>query len=100
MKKAVVSIEALRYKLCMFGVPFDGPTKIFCDNEAVTKNCSDPTLMLKKKHHLIAYHRNREPVAAGNCCITKEDAYTNLSNLFTKLLIQIRREYMLNKLTY
>ena len=65
MKNAVELIEALRYNICMFGVPIDGPTNIFCDNEAVTKNISDLTLMLKKKHHSIAYHRNREAVAAG-----------------------------------
>jgi hypothetical protein len=49
---------------------------------------------LKKKHHLIAYHRNREAVAAGTCCITKEDTETNLSDLFTKKLghaLQARR---------
>jgi len=43
MKNAIELIEALRYKLRMFGVPIDGATNIFCDNEAVTKNCSDPT---------------------------------------------------------
>ena len=91
MKNAVELIEALRYKIRMFGVPIDGPTNIFCDNEAVTKNFSDPTLMLKKKHHSIAYHRNREYVAVGTCRITKDDTDTNLSDLFIKLLSQIRR---------
>ena len=100
MKNAVELIETLRYKLRMFGFPIDGPTNIFCDNEDVTKNCSDPTSMLKKKHHLIVYHRPREAVAAGTCCITKEYTDTNLSNLFTKLLSQIRREDLLNKFTY
>ena len=38
MKTAVEMIEALRYKLRMFGVPIDGPTSIFCDNEAVYQN--------------------------------------------------------------
>ena len=92
MNNAVELIEALRYNICMFGVPINGPTNIFCDNDAVTKNCLDPTSMLKKNYHLIAYHRNREAVAAGTCHITKEDTDTNLSDLFTKLLSQIRRE--------
>ena len=100
MKNAVELIEALRYKLCMFKVPIDGPTNIFCDDEAVNNNCSDPTSMLNKKHDSIAYHRNHEVVAAGTCRITKEDTDTNLSDLFTKLLSQIRREYLLNKFTY
>ena len=41
MKNAIELIEALQYKLRMIGVPIDGATDIFCDNEAVTKNCSD-----------------------------------------------------------
>ena len=100
MKNAVELIEALRYNIRMFGVPIDGPTNIFCDNEAVTKNILDLTLMLKKKHHSIAYHRNRDAVATGTCHITKEDKDMNLSDLFTKLLSHIRREDLLNKFTY
>ena len=100
MKNAVEFIEAIRYKLRMFGVPIYRPTNIFCDNEAVTKNFSDPNSMLKKKHHSTAYHRKREAVAAGTCHITKEDTDMNLSDLFTKLLSQIRREDLLNKFTY
>ena len=72
MKNAIELIEALRNKLRMFGVPIDGATNIFCDNEAVTKNCLDPTSTPKKKHHSIDYHRKREAVAAGACRITKE----------------------------
>ena len=56
--------------------------------------------MLKKKHHSIAYHRKREAVAVGNCCITKEDTDTNLSGLFTKFLSHIRREDLLNTFAY
>ena len=31
-------IVALHYKLCMFGVPFDGPADVFCDNLGVVMN--------------------------------------------------------------
>ena len=54
LKNAIEVIEALRYKLRMFGVPTDGPTNIFCDNEAVTKNASLLESTLKKKHCSIA----------------------------------------------
>ena len=91
MKNSVELIEALRYKLHMFVIPINGATNIFCDNEAVTKNCLDPTSMIKKKHHSIVYHRNREAVAAGTCRIAKEDTEMNLSDLFKKLLSQIKR---------
>ena len=56
--------------------------------------------MLKKKHHLIAYHITHEAVAAGTCRVTKEDTDTNLSDLFTKFLSQIRIEDLLNKFTF
>lgn len=100
MKNAVELAEALRYKLRMFGVPLDGPTNIFCDNEAVYKNTTRPESTLKKKHHSIAYHRCREAVAAGTVRVAKEGTKTNLSDLFTKLLAQLRREELLDKFTY
>ena len=50
------------------------------------KNCSIPELTLKKKHHSISYHRNREAVASGTVRIAKEDTKTNLSDVFTKIL--------------
>ena len=100
MKNAVELIESLRYKLRMFGVPIDGPTNIFCDNEAVYKNTSLPESTLKKKHHSIAYHRCREAVAAKTVRVAKEGTKTNLADLFTKLLPQPRREELLDKFTY
>ena len=35
MSNAVELVESLRYKLRMFGVPIEGPTNVFCDDEAV-----------------------------------------------------------------
>ena len=32
-RTAVEMIKTLRYKLCMFGIPIDDPTNVFCDNE-------------------------------------------------------------------
>ena len=86
LKNGVELVEALRYKLRMFGAPIEGATNIYCDNEAVYKNCSIPESTLRKKHHSIAYHRNRESVAAGTCRITKEDLTTNISDLFSNIL--------------
>jgi hypothetical protein len=100
MKNAIELVEALRYKLRMFGIPIEGPTNIYCDNEAVYKNCSRPESTLNKKHHSIAYHRAREAVAAGTCRVAKEDTLTNLADLFTKLLPQPVRERLLDMFTY
>ena len=78
MKTAVEMIEALRYKLRMFGIPVGGPDNVYCDNAAVTKNKTTPESTLKKKHHSIAYHRCREAVAAGNVRIAKQGTEKNL----------------------
>jgi hypothetical protein len=86
MKTAVEQIEAFRYKLRMMGIQVDGPTNVFCDNEAVFKNVSKPESTLKKKHNAIAYHRTREAQAAGICRIAWENGEFNLADVLTKLL--------------
>ena len=84
----------------MFGVPIDGSTNMFCDNEAVYKNASIPESQLQKKHHSISYHISWEAVATGACRVAKEETTTNMADLFTKVLPQPRRELLLNKFTY
>ncbi len=100
MKNAVEMIEALRYKLRMFGVPIDGPTNIFCDNGAVCSNTTRPESTLSKKHHSIAYHRSREAVAAGTARVSKEHTSTNLADLFTKTMAAPKRDDLLDSFTY
>ena len=65
MHIAVELIESLWYKLHLFGIPIEGPTNVYCDNEAVTKNTTIPESTLKKKHNSIAHHCACEAVAAG-----------------------------------
>jgi hypothetical protein len=100
MKIAVELVESLRYKLRMFGIPIEGPTNVFCDNEAVTKNAIHPESTLKKKHSSIAYHRTREAVAAGTIRVTKEDGKTNLADLLTKSLPAVTREFLCDRFMY
>ncbi len=100
MKIGVELIEALRYKLRMFGVPIDGSTNVFCNNESVYKSTVMPESVLKKKHHSIAYHRCREAVADETIRVAKEGTETNLADVFTKLLPQLRREYLFDRFTY
>ena len=70
-KIAIEMTEGLRYKLRMLGVPLedtaDGSqaTTIYCNNEAVHRNCIIPESTLKKKNHSCAFHRCRQAVAAG-----------------------------------
>lgn len=100
LKQAVEMVQGLRYKLRMFGVPIEGPTNMFCDNEAVYKNASTPESVLNKKHHSVAYHACREAVASGMVRIAKEDTLTNLSDVFTKTLSRAKRESLLELFMY
>ena len=84
----------------MFGVPIEGPTKIFCDNEALVKNCYPSESMLNKKHPSIAYNRVREALAATTCRVSKEDTGTNLSDFFTKILDIVIRNKLLDLFNY
>jgi hypothetical protein len=86
MKQVVKLVEGLRYKLRMMGVEVDGPTNVFCDNEAVVSNTTRPESTLKKKHNAIAYHRACEAQAVAIVQIAKEDGVTNLADMFTKVL--------------
>ena len=100
MKTAVEQVESLWYKLRMFGVPLEGPTNMFCDNEAVFKNASIPDSTLKKKHTSICYHRCRKAVASRTVRVGKEGTLTNLSDLFTKPMPQAKHEAILDHFTY
>jgi hypothetical protein len=97
LQNAIELIDGLCYKLQMMGIEVDGPTNIYSDNEAVTKNCSILESMLKKKHHSIAYHWNREAVEAGTCRIAKEDSATNLADVFTKVKSSFSRNELFDK---
>ena len=100
LKNEVELVTALIYKLRMFGVPIDGPTDMFCDNESVHKNSSTPGSVLRKKHHSVAYHNCCEEVASGICRIAKEDTETNLAYIFTKVIPGPRQERLLDMFTY
>jgi len=86
MRIGVEMLEALRYKLRMFGIPIDGPANVFGDNKSVITNATVPSSTLKKKHNSIAYHRVREAVAAEVVQIAKVHTTENLADLLTKPL--------------
>ena len=82
----------------MFGVPIDGPAQVFCDNEAVVKNTSNPESSLNKKHLACAYHKVRESVAAKIMIIFFERGETNLADLLTKALPPVKRKQIMRGL--
>ena len=100
MKTAIEQIEGLRYKLRMMGVPLDGPTSTFCDNESVFKNSTVPESTIKKKHCSIAYHRTREAIAAGIVRIAWESGETNLADILTKLMPRPRLQALASRILW
>jgi hypothetical protein len=88
-------IVAMCYKLRSFGVTIDGPTNVFCANEAVRKNVRTPESTLNKKSLSICYHAVREAVAAEVIRVAWEDTNTNLADLLTKTLPRVKRETLM-----
>ena len=96
MRLAKEMISALRIKLKCFGIPITGSTNVFCDNNAVVLNVSNPESTLTRKHNAINYHIIREAVAAKIIRVGKEDTDTNIADVFTKLLPYSRKYKLLS----
>jgi hypothetical protein len=101
LKTAMEANRGLRYKLRMMGVPIDGPTYVFCDNQSVVANTTTPESMLKKKSNAIAYHAVREAVAMGEIIIAYISTDENVADLMTKVLPGgERRTYLVTRLLW
>ena len=100
LKTCMESIVALRYKLRMFGIPFEDPTQILCDNQSVVDNSSRIESKLNKKHNAIAYHAVRWAVAASTIIVGKINGELNLADAMTKRLTALRREFLFGGWTY
>lgn len=98
LKIAAEQNEALIYKLKMFGVPIEGPSRFLCDNEAVVKSSTFAESTLKKKHCSIAFHKVRECVAAGRLLIYHERSESNVADLLTKSLSYRKRHNLIRAL--
>jgi hypothetical protein len=54
----------LRTTLRYLGVPVNGKSYMFGDNQSVVTNSTIPHSSLNKRHNTLAYHRVREMIAA------------------------------------
>jgi hypothetical protein len=101
LKTATEMLRGLRYKLRMMGIPIDGPTYIYCDNNSVVVNSSSPASTLKKKSNSIAYHCVRDSVARDEQRVTYESTHTNLADLLTKPLPGgTHRDYLISQVLF
>ena len=96
LRIATEMIEGLRYKLCMFVLPINGPADLFCDNQSVVTNVSVPSYVLNKKHDSICYHRVREAHTAGTIRVGWISGEYNKADIGTKITTptQIRYEFL------
>ena len=86
MKQCCEYIRGLRYKSRMMGIPVEGPTYIYGDNQSVLANTTIPDSTLKKKSQRIAYHFVREGVARDEWRTSYVNTHENKADLLTKQL--------------
>jgi hypothetical protein len=80
----VDQIIDLRMSLRYLGVPVEGKSYVFGDNNAVIISGSLPHSTLKKRHNALSYHRVREAVAAKIINLLKIDGEKNFGDLLSK----------------
>jgi hypothetical protein len=71
----------------MMGVPIDGPTQIFCDNNAVVKSTTRPESTLKKRQ--IRYI-NISWIESGQ----------NIADVLTKALVGDKQRELIRRILY
>ena len=86
MKQCCEYIRGLRYKLNMIGIPVEGPTCSYGDNQSVLANTTIPDSTLKKKSQSIAYHFDHEGVARDEWTTSYVNTHDNEADLLTDQL--------------
>ena len=85
-RQAVDQIIDLRITLRSLGVPLDGPSWLFGDNQSVVTSSTIPHSNLSKRHNALAYHRVREACAGSIVNFTHISTKQNVSDVMTKFL--------------
>ena len=85
-RQATEQIMDLRYTLRMMGVPIDGPTWMFGDNQSVITSSTILQSTLNKRHNALSYHRICEALAAGIIVFMHVEGRLNPSDIVTKYL--------------
>ena len=83
---SVKQIIDLRYTLRMFGVPLDGPSWLFGDNQSVITSSTLPHSTLSKRWNALSYHCVHEAIAARILRFHFIDSKQNPSDIMTKPL--------------
>ena len=77
--------------LCL-GFPQDGPTSVYCDNQATISLTRDFQFHAKSKHIDIHVHLIRDKVSDGTVLVSYVPSEENVADIFTKGLPRIKHE--------
>ena len=86
LEVATKYVRGLRYKLRMIGIPIQGPSYVYGNNNSVLINTSQPDSTLKKKSSSIAFNWCREGTARDKWRCTYIPTADNHSDMQTKSL--------------
>ena len=81
---ATDQIIDLRNTLRYLGVPVQGPSLMFGDNESVVNSGAQPDAKLHKRHNALSFHRVREAIAAGIVRFIHIPGHINPADILTK----------------
>jgi hypothetical protein len=84
-KIATELILEVRYMLRLLVVSLDGPALMLRDNMSLFLNTTVPSIVLKKKHNAIAYHRVREAISARIMRFAYIKSEENVSDVLSNL---------------
>jgi hypothetical protein len=70
----------------MFGVPLDGPSWLFGDNQSVVTSSTLPYFTLSKCWNALSYHCIREVIAAGFTRYEHIPGVAKVADILTKAL--------------
>jgi len=83
---ATEQIIDIHYTPRMMGIPIDGPSWMFGDNQSVITSATIPESTLSKRHNALSYHLVRECIAAEIIYFMHIKGLHNPSDLLTKFL--------------
>ncbi len=74
----------IRITLRYLGVPVEGASYMFGDNETVVNTASIPQARLNKRHNALSYHKTRSAIAAGITRFHHVRGNTNPADILSK----------------
>jgi hypothetical protein len=85
-RKCTEAAIDIRLMARYMGMPLDGPSWMFGDNQSVITQSTLPQSVLTKRHNALAYHRVRSAVAARVIYFCKIEGTQNPADVLTKFL--------------